>query len=106
MVVLDRSVDDPYISSPFAKAVASGFLLKRAGIRDGDGLLPVEVSIVLGKEPYHELLKEVLGLYRDLAALARARGVVDGKRGVLPIHVAAAGKARDVISRTMRYDGE
>lgn len=105
-LVLDRSIDDPYISSPYAKALASGYLLKRAGTRDGDVLLPVAVSILFGKEPYGELLKEVLGIYRGLATLARARGVIDTDRGVLPIHVASAGKAKDVIRRTIRFDGD
>lgn len=54
------------------------------------------------------MLREVLSMYRGLAALARLRGIVDRVKGVLPWHVAAARKAGDGVNSLMswNWDGE
>lgn len=49
------------------------------------------------------VLRDVISMYRDLAALARLRGVVDRVMGVLPWHVAAARRAGDGVNLLMSW---
>lgn len=90
----------------------SGYLLKRAGAGDDDGLLPLGVNLIsvdlskseVGtKQEQEKVLREVLAMYADLACLARLRGTEEWKKGVLPWHVAAARKARRAVSGCMRW---
>ena len=81
------------------------YLIKRAGTQDQDGLLRVQFDIIHGSEPLQPLMKEVLGMYRNLALLARVRNVVDPVKGTLPLHVAAVKKAHAALCRTMGYGG-
>lgn len=101
-IVMNRSVDD-LCSSEHCLAVASGYLVKRAGPRDEDGLVRMQVNILHGQKSYRPLLKAVLGMYRNLGLLARVRGIVDPVKSVVPFHVAAARKAHVAISGTMRH---
>ena len=100
-VIMDCILDD--LNTP---SLASGYLVKRAGARDEDGLIALGVNLIHGQKPYKAVLKEVLGLYRNLATLARVRGVVHPVKGVLPLHVATARKAWKTLSETMRYEPE
>lgn len=86
-----------------AKAKPRGYLIKRAGTHDEDGLLLVQVDIVHGSEPQQPLLLQILTMYRNLASLARVRNIIDPIKGTLPIHVAAAGKAYTALCKSMRY---
>ena len=100
---MDGILDDPFTLSDSCASLASGYLVKRAGPRDENGLIPLGVNLLHGQKPYRGLLKEVLGMYRNLGTLARVRGVVDPMRSVLPLHVAAAKKAWKAVSETMRH---
>ena len=104
-MLLDSCVDDPNIRSGYCCAQTSGYLLKRAGANDEDGLLPLAVSIVHGDTKKGSLLTEVLGMYRNLATLARMQNIADPLKGILPWHIAAAERAYNAVSTTMRYDG-
>ncbi|KAL2068858.1 hypothetical protein VTL71DRAFT_15196 [Oculimacula yallundae] len=80
-------------------ALISGYLIKRGGANASDPPIVMEVNIVhsevLGNpRTFHEsLLRELLGYYRGLGTLARARGVVDAVLDIRPWHIAAAEKA-------------
>lgn len=80
-------------------ALISGYLIKSGGTNNEDPPVVMEVNIVYTEasgnpRTVHEnLLKEILGYYRNLGTLARARGVVDPIKDVRPWHVAAAEKA-------------
>ena len=100
---MDGTLNDRRTLSDRPASVASGYLVKRAGPRDEDGLIPLGVHLVHGQKPYKAVLKEILGMYRNLGTLARARGVEDPVKSVLPLHVAAARKAWKALSETMRY---
>ena len=93
------------VDSVDTKTKPQGYLIKRAGTQDQDGLLLVQVNIIHGSKPLQQLLKEVLAMYRNLALLARVRNVIDPVKGTLPIHVAAAGKAYAALCKSMRYGG-
>lgn len=106
-VIMDRSIDDLSIASKKATAIGAGYLIKRAGPRDEDGLLPMAVQVLHTLNPYRPLMKEVLAMYRDLATLARVRGITDPVTGVLPWHLAAADKAHAALNSTMDgFEGE
>jgi mediator of RNA polymerase II transcription subunit 13 len=83
----------------FVPALISGYLIKRGGTNLQDPPIVMEVNIVYSEafgnpRTIHDtLLREVLGYYRGLGALARARGVVDPVKDVRPWHIAAAEKA-------------
>ncbi|KAL8787851.1 MAG: hypothetical protein Q9195_007591 [Heterodermia aff. obscurata] len=71
----------------------SGHLMKRAGVRDGDGLVNIRVDILQAANASQALLKEVLEMYGSLGTLARMRGIVDPVKSVLPWHIAIAKKS-------------
>ena len=102
-LLLDFSVNDPFLPSTFCYAQASGFLLKRAGTNDEDGFLPLAVSILHDQSDKESLLLEVLGMYRKLATLARIRHITDSVHGILPWHVAAAERAHAAVKTSMCY---
>ncbi|CZS89604.1 related to SSN2 DNA-directed RNA polymerase II holoenzyme and Srb10 CDK subcomplex subunit [Rhynchosporium agropyri] len=80
-------------------ALISGYLIKRGGANATDPPIVMEVNIVhsevLGNPRiFHEsLLRELLGYYRGLGTLARARGATDAVFDIRPWHIAAAEKA-------------
>jgi len=102
-VVIKTSVDDLCIASDHCPALACGYLVKRAGPRDEDGLVRMGVSVIHGQTPHRPLLKAVLGWYRNLGLLARVRGIADPVKSVVPYHVAATNKAHAAVTATMRY---
>ena len=102
-VILNRSADDVCLPSDLCKAIVSGFLIKRAGVRDEDGLIRLGVGIVCAHGPIKPLLKAVLGMYRNLALLAKVRGTIDKVTGIMPLHLAAARRARRAVEASMRW---
>ena len=96
-VVVNRVGDDAFLPSEFCPALASGYLLKRVGPRDEDGVARTGVNIILGQKPHRPLLKAVLGMYRNLGLLARIRGIADHLKGVEPFHIAAVRKATAAV---------
>lgn len=103
-VILSRHFPNNLLPPSCCRSAASGFLVKRAGTRDEDGLLPLAVDIIHMPKIQEGLLKELLGIYRDLAALARLRGTVHGLHGVMPWHIATAKKANEGVNKMMFWD--
>ncbi|KAL8715726.1 MAG: hypothetical protein Q9220_000393 [cf. Caloplaca sp. 1 TL-2023] len=115
-------IPDPYLHAPHLAPVAmSGYILKRRGTDEEDGLVSLGVNLIAldvsrssatssqktgsdnGKTQQEKMLREVLGMYSDLAHLARLRGTEEWKEGVLPWHVAAARKAVGAVRGCMRW---
>ncbi|PGG97084.1 hypothetical protein AJ80_09745 [Polytolypa hystricis UAMH7299] len=94
-------------SSPptYRPSLASGYLLRRSGTSDTDGLASLGVNIIRcpPRRIVDIVLKDVLRSYRDLATLARAKGIahVQGDIKCLPWHIATAVKGQEVLSRIM-----
>lgn len=115
MISPNNPIPDPYLPTPLlAPVLLSGYLLKRAGADDEDGLLPLGVNLVSTdlktgndeagvSQGNEKVLRDVLGMYSDLSSLARMRGIEEWKGGVLPWHVAAARKARGAVGGCMRW---
>ncbi len=105
-VTVAQGFDDMNVSTEFCQASSSGYLIKRAGARDEDGLVAVGINIIHAQKPDKAVLRDLLGMYRGLAMLAKVKGVVDPVSTVLPWHVAAARKAHAVLSSTMLWADE
>ena len=86
-----------------APPLHSGYLMKRMGPQNQDGLLTCEVCLLYAQRPCEALLKEVLQMYSSLATLARIRGIVDPLKSLLPWHIAAASKAHTALELAMRW---
>ncbi|KAK4134930.1 hypothetical protein BT67DRAFT_420442 [Trichocladium antarcticum] len=106
-VVISHRLNNSPSLTDLNPALASGYLIKRAGPRPEDMPVAMEVNVVYSdnaRAMYDGLLREMLTYFRGLATLARARGVTtgvelgrDGGRGgvagdVRPWHVAVAEK--------------
>ena len=110
-VVTGLPLSDPDIVVPgstptLCPALVSGYLIKRAGARDEDGLLSLAVDIVHASKPTPVLMKDVLVMYRSLGTLARSRGVIDPVEGVLPWHLAIAKKSYASVQALMPWTGD
>ena len=86
-----------------AHPVGCGYLLKRAGTLDENGWVVMRVYVLHAETWSDALMKELLLTYRALGTLARARGVEDEVRSVLPLHIAIARKTQSGLDRTMRF---
>jgi mediator of RNA polymerase II transcription subunit 13 len=101
-VILSHRLQDSYSITRFQPALASGYLVKRTGTREHeDPPVAMSVNLLHAQRSYEPLLREILGMYRDLGTLARLKGVVDPAKSVTPWHVAAAIKAQEGLSFLM-----
>ncbi|KAK1831068.1 mediator of RNA polymerase II transcription subunit 13 [Podospora conica] len=102
--VLSHRLNNSTSLTELNPSLASGYLIKRCGPRAEDALVAMEVNIVhMEGSPrgFEVQLREMLGIFRALGTLARARGVVDREGDVRPWHVAAAEKAVRALSQLM-----
>ncbi|KAK3303523.1 mediator complex subunit 13 C-terminal-domain-containing protein [Chaetomium strumarium] len=99
VVVSHRLNNSPSLTE-LNPALASGYLVKRAGPRAEDPPVAMEVNVVYcdnARAMYDGLLREMLAYFRGLGTLARVRGVVEKEVDVRPWHVAAVEKAVRVL---------
>ncbi|KAF9888196.1 mediator of RNA polymerase II transcription subunit 13 [Aspergillus nanangensis] len=88
----------------FRPALASGYLIRRKGATDGDGMYTMSVNLIYTQRPtssYEALLREILQMYRDLATLARIRGTRTVQHSAMPWHIATAIQAQETLSQVM-----
>jgi mediator of RNA polymerase II transcription subunit 13, fungi type len=100
-IILSHRFNNSLHITDYRPALASGYLLRRKGISDNDGILAMSVNLTHTQRlpsAYETTLKEVLGMYRDLAALARAKGTFFVQRNTLPWHIATAVKGQEILS--------
>lgn len=100
-VILSHRLNNSPHLTEYRPALASGYLLRRKGTYDGDGAFAMTINLVYTQRPAasHELLlKEVLGMYRDLATLARYQGIASVQRNTLPWHIATAIRGQEMLS--------
>ena len=96
---------DPRMPSLFCQPIAEGFLLKRAGATDEDGVYSLGVGLVHSSEiDQTNLLKETLQMFHKLSVLARMRRITDPLSGMLPIHLAAALKGCSTLISAMAWE--
>ncbi|KAJ5267127.1 hypothetical protein N7478_009935 [Penicillium angulare] len=100
VILSHRLNSSPHITE-LRSALASGYLLRRKGTTDGDGVHAMTVNLIHSQRPassHEPLLREILGMYRDLASLARARGMRSVQGNTLPWHIATALRAQELLS--------
>lgn len=101
IVILSHRLNSSAHITDFRPALASGYLLRRKGTADGDGVFSMTVNLIHAQRsstPHDSILKEVLSMYRDLASLARARGVRSVQNNTLPWHIATAVRGQELLS--------
>lgn len=105
-MVLAHRLNVSSFSPRLHQALASGYLMKRSCVGDIDPPVLCEVNLMVvhaqsqmlgqgadGEQAHYDaVLRDILGMYRGLGTLARARGIVD-ERSVVPWHVATASRA-------------
>lgn len=102
-VILSHRLNTSPHLTEYRPALASGYLLRRRGPTDGDGVFAMNVNLIsaqgaVSSSSYENLLKEVLWMYNDLAILARIRGTQTVQRNTLPWHIATAVRAQELLS--------
>ena len=104
-IVTETPARDMTQGSSHPLPISVGYILKRAGTQNEDGLLALLVNVIRDQEPRQKQMKELLSMYRDLAMLAKVRNILDPVKSILPIHVATVGEAHKALCRTMQYGG-
>ncbi|EAQ85177.1 hypothetical protein CHGG_09191 [Chaetomium globosum CBS 148.51] len=95
-VVVSHRLNNSASLTDLNPALASGYLVKRAGPRPEDAPVAMEVNVVYSdnaRAMYDVILREMLAYFRGLGTLARVRGVTERDVDVRPWHVAVAEKA-------------
>ncbi|MCJ1245369.1 mediator of RNA polymerase II transcription subunit 13 [Trapelia coarctata] len=99
-LVAPRCFSTAIFNIPAALSVGSGYLIKRRGVRDEEGWCLMGVHVLSAEKWGEASMRELLGTYRALAAVARWRGVGEG--GV-PLHLAWVERAGRGVRRCMAY---
>ncbi|KKK21604.1 hypothetical protein ARAM_004123 [Aspergillus rambellii] len=100
-IVLSHRLNSTLHLTEYRPALVSGYLLRRKGTSDSDGAFAMNVNLLYTQRPSsanETLLREILGMYRDLATLARARGTRIVQSSTLPWHIATAVRAQEILS--------
>lgn len=100
-VVLSHRLNSSAHVADYRPALASGYLLRRKGASDSNGVHSMTVNLVYSPRPssHHDgVLKDILTVYRDLATLARARGMRSVRNNTLPWHIATALRGQELLS--------
>ena len=101
-LILPFGLNNSHSSLDSRPALRSGFLLKRRGPRDSDGLVALGVNLIYTsadptKAEQKALLREILGQWRGLHTLTRTKGL-GGPDSVLPWHVRTVMKGCKAVS--------
>ncbi|KAL4979060.1 mediator complex subunit 13 C-terminal-domain-containing protein [Aspergillus desertorum] len=100
-ILLSHRLNGTLHLTEYRPALASGYLVRRRGTTDADGAYTMNVNLLFTQRPstsYETLLREIIGMYRDLATLARVRGTRIVENGTLPWHIATAVRAQEILS--------
>ncbi|EAW11295.1 uncharacterized protein ACLA_089870 [Aspergillus clavatus NRRL 1] len=100
-VILSHRLNSSSHLTDYRPALASGYLFRRKGPTDADGAFSMNVNLIYAQRPassYEAFLKDILSKYRDLAALARARGTRNVQQNTFPWHIATAVRAQELLS--------
>lgn len=100
-VVLSHRLNGTLHLTEYRPALASGYLLRRKGPTDADGAFSMNVNLLFtqrSSSSHEHTLREIIGMYRDLATLARVRGTRIVQTGTLPWHIATAVRAQEILS--------
>jgi mediator of RNA polymerase II transcription subunit 13 len=100
-VILSHRLNNSTYITEYRPALVSGYLLRRKGVNDSQGVAAMSVNLVHTSRPsgaYETVLREALNSYRDLATLARAKGTFAVQHNTLPWHIATVVKGQEFLS--------
>uniref|UniRef100_A0A093VL25 Mediator of RNA polymerase II transcription subunit 13 n=1 Tax=Talaromyces marneffei PM1 TaxID=1077442 RepID=A0A093VL25_TALMA len=100
-VILSHRLNNSAYLTDYKPALVSGYLLRRKGVNDSQGVTAMSLNLVYTSRPpaLHEaVLREALINYRDLSTLARAKGTLHVQHNTLPWHIATAVKGQELLS--------
>lgn len=100
-VILSHKLNVSNSLSTYLPAHASGYLIRRLGISDTEGLASLTVNVIYWQSRVSAdvLLRDVLRMYRDLATLSRTRGIANAQGDCpLPWHIATAVRGQEALS--------
>ncbi|KAJ6049472.1 uncharacterized protein N7446_007198 [Penicillium canescens] len=103
LAVLSHRLNSSAHLTDFRPALSSGYLLRRKGANDGDGVFALAVNLIYSPRPppvHDNVLKDTLSMYRDMATLARVKGIRCVQGNTLPWHIATALRAQELLSYT------
>ena len=97
MMILPFGMNQAHDIMGVKQALASGYLLKRSGRKDEDGLCSIGVHLKhtpdlpagVGNQ-YDEALEDIIRQFRGLVTLVAARGVIDRVKQCVPWHIHTA----------------
>lgn len=108
-VLLSHRLNLSCDSTVYNPALASAYLVKRGGVEEQ--VLPKVMAVNLAwtdnadvtasRESTDALMRELLEIYRGLSLLARARGMMDKGKELMPWHVLAALRGVEALERCM-----
>lgn len=99
--ILSHRLSNSSFMTEYRPALLSGYLLRRNGVNDNQGVVSMGLNLVHTSRPstaHEAILREALGSYRDLATLARAKGTFHVQQNTLPWHIATAVKGQEILS--------
>jgi mediator of RNA polymerase II transcription subunit 13 len=99
-ILSHRLNSSPHLTE-FRPALSSGYLLRRKGATDADGVFAMSVNLIYSPRPtasHDNVLKDTLSMYRDLGCLARAKGICSVQNNTLPWHIVTALRAQELLS--------
>lgn len=103
-VVLSHRLNISPRLTEYRPALVSGYLLRRKSASDGDGAYSMSVNLIYSQRSpsaQEALLRDLLGMYRDLATLARSKGMIIAQHNTLPWHIATAVRAQEILTYSL-----
>ncbi|KAJ5316751.1 hypothetical protein PENANT_c016G08820 [Penicillium antarcticum] len=103
LAVLSHRLNSSAHLTDFRPALSSGYLLRRKGPTDSDGVFALTANLIYSARPppaHDNVLKDTLSMYRDMATLARVKGIRCVQGNTLPWHIATALRAQELLSYT------
>jgi mediator of RNA polymerase II transcription subunit 13 len=104
LAVLSHRLNSSAHLTDFRPALSSGYLLRRKGATDEDGVFALAANLIYSNRPppaHDNVLKDTLSMYRDMATLARVKGIRCVQSNTLPWHIATALRAQELLSHTL-----
>lgn len=101
LVILSHRLNSSPHLTEFRPALSSGYLLRRKGPTDADGVFAISVNLIYSPRPaqsHDNVLKKTLSMYRDMGCLARAKGTCSVQNNTLPWHIATALRGQELLS--------
>lgn len=101
LVILSHRLNSSPHLTEFRPALSSGYLLRRNGPTDADGVFAISVNLIYSPRPapsHDNVLKKTLSMYRDMGCLARAKGICSVQNNTMPWHIVTALRAQELLS--------